>query len=80
MKQIKVVCQNPFRVFNQDGELVGEVTNGEELVATLDDESEEYFAKDKGGKEIFVGFLNVAGNMVLDECFELVEEGADKRE
>jgi hypothetical protein len=77
MKRIKVVCDQPFRAFNQSGELVGEVGYCEEFVASLHEESEEYFALDSDGREIYVGCLNMNGSLELDENFSLVEEGAD---
>ncbi|KAA8747129.1 hypothetical protein [Paenibacillus sp. UASWS1643] len=79
MKQIKVVCVQPFRVFNQSNELIGEVNYSEELVANLYEGSEEYFAADVNGRKVYVGCLDMNGELELEDCFELVEEGADKQ-
>lgn len=82
MKQIKVRCIHSFEEINiGNGQAVCEVNYGEELVATLNDESEEYFATDSQGGEVYVGCLDMNGTLELDDCFEfVVEEGADKHE
>lgn len=79
MKQIKVRCIDAFQAFNGTN-LLYEVKEGEEMTAHLHDESEEYFAMDSNGEEAYVGCLDMDGKLVLDDCFELVEEGADKHE
>jgi hypothetical protein len=79
MKQINVRCTDPFQAFSGTN-LLYEVKEGEEMVAVLHEESEEYFAMDSDGEEVYVGCLDVNGVLELDECFELVEEGADKHE
>ncbi|WP_433748267.1 hypothetical protein [Paenibacillus amylolyticus] len=76
MKQIKARCIDGFQEFNQ-GQLTCEVNDGEELVAELHEESEEYFSTDSKGREVYVGCLDMNGTLELDDCFELVEEGAD---
>lgn len=77
MKQIKVRCIDSFQEFNQ-GKLTCEVNDGEELVADLHEESEEYYAMDGQGREVCVGYLNSLGTLKLfEDSFELVEEGAD---
>ncbi|SLJ98263.1 MULTISPECIES: hypothetical protein [unclassified Paenibacillus] len=78
MKQIKVRCTDPFQAFSGTN-LLYEVKEGEELTADLYEETEEYFATDSQGREVYVGCLDMDGNLVLQD-FELVEEGADKHE
>ncbi|MNC74464.1 hypothetical protein D3C75_1258250 [compost metagenome] len=78
MKQIKVRCTDPFQAFSGTN-LLYEVKEGDELTADLYEETEEYFATDSQGREVYVGCLDMDGNLVLQD-FELVEEGADKRE
>ncbi|WP_091016036.1 hypothetical protein [Paenibacillus amylolyticus] len=79
MKQIKVRCIDSFEEFNIDnGRLICAVNVGEELVADLHEESEEYYAMDSEGREVCVGYLNSLGTLKLfEDSFELVEEGAD---
>ncbi|WP_315793209.1 hypothetical protein [Paenibacillus sp. BIC5C1] len=78
MKQIKVRCTDSFEEFNLgNGRLVCAVNYGEELVADLHKESEEYYSTDSQGREVYVGCLDMNGTLELDDCFELVEEGAD---
>ncbi|MEK3776654.1 hypothetical protein MHB85_19330 [Paenibacillus sp. FSL K6-4396] len=78
MKQIKVRCTDPFQAFSGTN-LLYEVKEGDELTADLYEETEEYFATDSQGREVYVGCLDMDGNLVLSE-FELVEEGADKHD
>ncbi|WP_339194634.1 hypothetical protein MKY95_23270 [Paenibacillus sp. FSL P4-0176] len=78
MKQIKVRCTDPFQAFSGTN-LLYEVKEGDELTADLYEETEEYFATDSQGREVYVGCLDMDGNLVLQD-FELVEEGADKHE
>ncbi|MCP1134358.1 hypothetical protein NKT34_13720 [Paenibacillus polysaccharolyticus] len=80
MKQIKVRCRDLLTVFNFENEQVAEINEGEILEAELHEESEEYYATDSNGREVYVGCLNVDGVLELDESFELVEEGADKHD
>ncbi|MGR6546296.1 hypothetical protein [Paenibacillus tundrae] len=78
MKQIKVRCTDPFQAFSGTN-LLYEVKEGDELTADLYEETEEYFATDNQGREVYVGCLDMDGNLVLQD-FELVEEGADKHD
>lgn len=78
MKQINVRCTDPFQAFSGTN-LLYEVKEGDELTAELYEETEEYYATDSQGREVYVGCLDMDGNLVLSE-FELVEEGADKHE
>lgn len=70
-KQIMVKCKDEFVEYCQ-GKVSCEVMEGEELVATLHEEAEEYFAKDSKGREVFVGDLDEKGELILQEAFELV--------
>lgn len=80
MKQIKVRCIDSFEEFD-NGRLICAVNDGEELVAELHEESEEYYALDSEGRKACVGYLTPLGTLKLfEESFELVEEGADKHE
>jgi hypothetical protein len=77
MKEIKARCIETFQRTSGEERLC-EVSEGEELVAVLHEESEEYFAKDSKGRKVYVGCLNANGELVL-KYFELVGEGVDKQ-
>lgn len=73
---ITVRAVEGFAEYNHDNtEVTGEATAGEEFVAALHSESQEYFAEDNQSREIYVGEIDSDGNLQLDECFELVQEG-----
>jgi hypothetical protein len=75
MKQIKVRCIESVQHFF-GRILLCDVKEGDELTADLYEETEEYFATDSQGRELYVGCLDMDGKLVLQD-FELVEEGAD---
>lgn len=69
-KQIKVRAIEGFTVHNFDeSQLLGEVEEGQEFVADLYEDTEEYFTKDMRGREIYVGELDATGKLQLDDCF-----------
>ncbi|MEK3735692.1 hypothetical protein NYE47_00830 [Paenibacillus sp. FSL H7-0941] len=70
-KHILVKCKDEF-VEYLEGKVSCEAMEGEEFVATLHEESGEYFAKDSKGREMFVGDLDEKDELVLEESFELV--------
>lgn len=71
--KIKVRAIMDFEVYNHDEtELLCKVKSGEEFIAKLSDDSDEYFAKDSEGREVFVGELDVEGNLSLIDEFELI--------
>jgi hypothetical protein len=75
-KIITIRAREHFTVHNQDEtEVIGEVAEGEVLLAYLYEESEEYFAEDSQHREIYVGELDISGNLELYEEFELVQIG-----
>ncbi|WP_409177475.1 hypothetical protein [Brevibacillus fortis] len=72
-KQIKVRAIESFEVYSlEDSELLGEIVEGEELIADLHEESKEYFAKDKEGREVYVGELDATSQLQLENCFVLI--------
>ncbi|MEK4427656.1 hypothetical protein MHB54_00200 [Paenibacillus sp. FSL M7-0802] len=71
MKQINVRCTESFQEFNR-GNLICEVYEGEVLLADLYIESEEYFATDSKGREVYVGKINFNRKIELEDCFELI--------
>ncbi|WP_103111012.1 hypothetical protein [Brevibacillus reuszeri] len=74
MQHIMVRAIESFTVYNHDGTILeGEVDEGQEFVANLHEETEEYFTKDKYGREIYVGELDRSGALQLDEAFEIVQ-------
>ncbi|MEK4185648.1 hypothetical protein [Paenibacillus sp. FSL L8-0494] len=70
-KQIVVKCKDEFVEYCQ-GKVSCEAKEGEEFVATLHEESGEYFSKDSKGREVFIGELDIAVNLKLEESFELI--------
>lgn len=79
MRHIKVRCTERFQRWCA-GEMLCAVYDGEELLAEIHEESEEYYSTDSKGREVYVGCLDMNGTLELDDCFELVEEGADKHD
>lgn len=72
-KQIKVRAIEGFQMFNHDETILeAEVDEGDELVAELYEETEEYFAKDSRGREVYVGELDASGQLQLEDCFVLI--------
>lgn len=72
-KLIKVRAIEGFQMFNHDETVLEvEVDEDDELEAELYEETEEYFAKDKRGREVYVGELDVSGQLQLDDCFILI--------
>jgi len=57
-----------------EGKVSCEVKEGEEFVATLHEESGEYYAKDSKGRDFYVGELNVEGNLKLEEGFKFIAD------
>ncbi|MEZ2660518.1 hypothetical protein [Aneurinibacillus aneurinilyticus] len=71
-KEITVRAKMGFELFNHDHtKLLAEVHEGDIHTANLYEESEEYFSKDREGREFKVGELDMAGNLKLEEDFEL---------
>ncbi|MCR8983208.1 hypothetical protein [Brevibacillus laterosporus] len=72
-KQIKVRAIESFEVYSfNDSELLGKIDEGEELIADLHEETEEYFTNDKEGREVYVGELDSSGQLQLEDCFVLI--------
>jgi len=70
MEYIKVKAKEGFVLRNKKEKILAEIKEGEIFKAKLHD-SDEYFAKDKQGREFCVGELDFNGILKLDECFEL---------
>ncbi|MNW46851.1 hypothetical protein D3C74_241650 [compost metagenome] len=76
---IKIRVIDAFTEYNHDKSIVlSEVDEGELLLAELHPDSEEYFAKDKKGREVYIGRLNPTGGLELDEGFELITKQMSK--
>ena len=81
-KNIKVKCKEEHSICEvHNGKLkeIVFVDEGEEYVAVLNEETEEYFASDLEGREFMVGEIRFdkelkIDKLVLSEEFELVEE------
>ncbi|MBG9772399.1 hypothetical protein [Brevibacillus laterosporus] len=72
-KQIKVRAIESFEVYSfNDRELLGKIDEGEEFIADLHEETEEYFTNDKEGREVYVGELDTSGQLQLEDCFVLI--------
>lgn len=71
---IKVKCTEGFEAFqnNKEKTLLAVVKENQEYEATLYKLTEEYFAKDSEGREFLVGEIDMDGNLVLEQDFELV--------
>ncbi|WP_197260576.1 hypothetical protein [Brevibacillus laterosporus] len=52
--------------------MLGKIDEGEELIADLYEETEEYFTNDKEGREVYVGELDTSGQLQLEDCFVLI--------
>lgn len=75
-KLIMVRSLESFSVHYHNGtDGIGEVENGEVLLAVLHEGSGEYFARDRHGKEIYVGKIDKHDNLDLDFNFEFVQIG-----
>ncbi|MGF9909549.1 hypothetical protein [Brevibacillus porteri] len=75
-KLITVRALESFSVHNLDEtEVLGEVDKGEVLLAYLNEAAGEYFAEDRQHREIYVGEIDILGNLDLVEDFELVQVG-----
>lgn len=75
MDQIRVIATDDFRMYNYDmSEIVCDVEADTILTATLSKETEEYFAKDSKGREVYVGDLNMLGELRLFGGFTLIKE------
>ena len=81
-KKIRVKCKEEHSICEvHNGKLkeIAVVDEGEEYVAVLNEETEEYFARDLEGREFMVGEIRFdkdlkMDKLVLSEEFELVEE------
>jgi len=71
--EIKVRVREGFTVYNHDQtEVLAKVEMGDVYTAHLHT-SGEYFARDKQGREFYVGEINFEGELVLDEGLELLK-------
>ncbi|WP_342490411.1 hypothetical protein [Bacillus sp. FSL R5-0443] len=62
---IRVKVMYDDTVYNKWGEIID---------ATLNEDTEEYFGKDHGGREVFVASLDMYGKLVLEPGFKLVDD------
>lgn len=65
--KVKVVQGFTEHQNNSDRTLLCEVKEGEILEAKLHRETDEYFAKDSQGREVYVGCIGLDGKLKLDE-------------
>jgi len=70
-------CIMGFREENKQGDLLCEIYEGDVIVALLDEEVEEYISTDTQGRQFVPAAVNSDGDIVLDESFELVNEGKE---
>ncbi|MCY7910996.1 hypothetical protein MOB65_19225 [Bacillus inaquosorum] len=69
---IRVEVTYDDTVYNMAGDIINETYAGDIIEAVLDEDVEEYFGKDRKGREIFVGSLDMYGKLVLEPGFKLV--------
>ncbi|MED3677312.1 hypothetical protein CJ467_20240 [Bacillus velezensis] len=62
---IRVKVMYDDTVYNKWGEIID---------AILNEDTEEYFGKDHGGREVFVASLDMYGKLVLEPGFKLVDD------
>lgn len=73
--KIRVIATEDLTFYNYDmTECIAKVEADEMLEAELHEETLEYFAKDKKGREVFVGDLDMYDNLMLNAWFTLVKE------
>ncbi|MGY0106824.1 hypothetical protein [Bacillus velezensis] len=69
---IRVKVMYDDTVYNKWGEIINETYAGEIIDAILNEPTEEYFGKDRKGRKVFVGSLDMYGKLVLEPGFKLV--------
>ncbi|MEX5481825.1 hypothetical protein ACO9S3_08070 [Bacillus velezensis] len=69
---IRVKVMYDDTVYNKWGEIINETYAGEIIDAILNEATEEYFGKDRKGRKVFVGSLDMYGKLVLEPGFKLV--------
>ncbi|WP_342497398.1 hypothetical protein NYE62_09110 [Bacillus sp. FSL K6-2861] len=70
---IRVEVMYDDTVYSKWGDIINETYAGDIIDAVLDEDVEEYFGKDRKGREVFVGSLNAYGKLVLEPGFKLVD-------
>lgn len=70
---IRVEVTYDDTVYNMAGDIINETYAGDIIDAVLDEDVEEYFGKDRKGREVFVGSLDMYGKLVLEPGFKLAE-------
>lgn len=71
---IRVEVTYDDTVYNMAGEIINETYAGDIIEAVLDEDVEEYFGKDRKGRKVFVGSLDMYGKLVLEPGFKLVDD------
>ena len=69
---IRVEVTYDDTVYNMAGDIINETYAGDIIEAILDEDVEEYFGKDRKGRRVFVGSLDMYGKLVLEPAFKLV--------
>ncbi|QPK89754.1 hypothetical protein IEN91_04755 [Bacillus velezensis] len=71
---IRVEIMYDDTVYNKWGEIINETYAGDIIDAVLNEYEEEYFGKDRKGRRVFVGSLDMYGKLVLEPGFKLVSD------
>ncbi|MEL7734247.1 hypothetical protein AABB40_16255 [Bacillus velezensis] len=74
---IRVEVTYDDTVYNMAGDIINETYAGDIIDAVLNDDVEEYFGKDRKGRRMFVGSLDMYGKLVLEPGFKLA--GAEEK-
>lgn len=68
---IRVEVTYDDTVYNMADEIINETYAGDIIDAVLNEYEEEYFGKDRKGRRVFVGSLDMYGKLVLEPGFKL---------
>ncbi|MED4579036.1 hypothetical protein P9480_09765 [Bacillus atrophaeus] len=68
---IRVEVTYDDTVYNMAGDIINETYAGDIIDTVLNEDVEEYFGKDRKGREVFVGSLDMYGKLVLEPGFKL---------
>ncbi|MBG9464207.1 MULTISPECIES: hypothetical protein [Bacillus] len=71
---IRIEVMYDDTVYNKWGEIINKTYAGDIIDAILNEDTEEYFGKDRKGRKVFVGSLDVYGKLVLEPGFKLVDD------
>jgi hypothetical protein len=71
LTQIEVECMEGYDIVSQDGKQIFAVVDEGIYTGILNEESREYFAKDRQGNDFLIGELDVDDNLRLEDGFRL---------